>query len=336
MVHANLDKIAEKAGVSITTVSRVLSGKAQVREETRQRVLQAAGALEYRPNLLVRGLQTGKTGMVGVMGRIGDDFFAQIMRGIHDALAKDRCVPLLQITGKRPDGTHIGIPELEQLYALIDRRVDGIIMFPVDENLNKEQLQRLAQNNMPLVLVDRDLDYVDADFVGADDYSGGVQAAEFFLSRGHIRLGHLAGPDFTTTGRLRRQGFVEAAVAAGARVEVAVDRTFTGAVGCIAELWAQAPDITAIFAANDYMAASALRFLEEHRIRVPEEVEVLGFGDLEFGRWISPILSTFNQKPYEIGSAAARLMLERVEGRMESASRKIRFKPVLLERGTTR
>lgn len=328
----NLDRIAELSGYSPATVSRVLNGKAQVKEETRERILAAARSLNYRPNLLVRGLQTGRTGMIGVMAKMGESYFSRMVQGIHDTLASQRCVPLLQLTGKTPDGNYIGISEIEQLHAMIDRRVDGVIMLPVDEQLTADDMARVFSSNLPLVLIDRDLDHIAADYVGIDDEMGGRLAAEYLLRRGCRRLGHIAGPAFLRAGRQRRDGFVRAARAAGAEVTVVEDKLFGAGYACMRELWAKNPQIDAVFAANDNQAAAAMDYLREIGKTIPNDVRMIGFSNLDFCERMLPKLTTVDQRAYAIGCRAAQMLLERIESGNDLPARKEYLAPQIVER----
>src|SRR5437763_6629784 len=154
-------QIAEVAGVSQATVSLVLSGRGVSSEDTKRRVLHAAEELKYRPNLLVHGIQTGKSKMIGVMAPPFDYYWSEVLYGIHDVLAAADHVPIIlwnahEGFGPRPpNGAHI--TELEQIHRLLDRRVDGVILWPPFASLFQDHVQQFSSRDLPIVTIDHKL-----------------------------------------------------------------------------------------------------------------------------------------------------------------------------------
>lgn len=332
-MRTSLDMIADRAGFSVTTVSRVLSGRAQVKPETSDKIKRIARELDYRPNLLVKGLQTGRTGTFGVLGAFADPYYSRLFVGIHDALTERGCVPVLQLTGKTPDGSAIGIPEITQIHAMVDRCVDGIIMLPVEETFGRKEYEKIFKRHIPLVFVDREIEGMDVDFVGTDDLRIGRLAADGLWRAGCRRLAHIAGPDFVSTARLRRRGFVERADELGLAVQVEEDQTFSNhGDRAMARILERLPDVDGVFAANDYLAARAVGHLQNHGRRVPEDVSVIGCGNLEIGEWSRPSLSTVDQHPRAIGRRAVECLFDRLDGDRDRAIRKIHLEPELIAR----
>ncbi len=208
--------IAREAGVSRVTVSLVLSGKDQTSQETRQRVLAAAEKLRYRPNLLVQGMRTGRTGSIGVIVPAGLFFQGVIAHGIHDEIIDADFVPIQLLIGPRVGGKN---SELEQIHRLTDRRVDGMIVWPVDEAVTDVTFSEICSRQIPLVTIDRETTSP-ADHVGTDEELGGRLVAEHLLSLGHRRMLHLTYP--IRPGPLplaqRRESFIKAVEAAGRKL----------------------------------------------------------------------------------------------------------------------
>jgi LacI family transcriptional regulator len=318
--------IAEQAGVSQSTVSLVLSGRRVTSDETTQRVLKAAERLKYRPNLLVRGIQTGKTRMVGVMMPPFDYYWSEVLYGIHDMLAAADHVPITLWAAhtdpgpRRRNAPAKGLEELEQIHRLLDRRIDGVILWPSFANLFYQHVEEFSSRNLPVVVIDHQLppEY-GADFVGSDEASGGRMIAEHLYSLGHRRFGHLAGRRTATWAIARRRAFENSIAkmpgANNVTIECAADDVSLSVRE--ARQMLSLPDRpTAIFAACDFYAKSVYQAAAELDLRVPEDVSVVGFADDDFTAEMSPPLTTVRQPAYEIGRRAAEIVLARSMGRM--------------------
>ena len=196
--QVNQKQIAQEAGVSQATVSLVLSGRPLTSPATRQRVLQAAARLKYRPNLLVQGMQTGKTRMIGVMAPPFDYYWSEILYGIHDVLAAADHVPITVWTahhGPGPRQRHgPGMDELEQIHRLLDRRIDGVILWPPFAALFEDHVKEFSSRDLPVVTIDHELPArYRADSVGSDESAGGRLVAEHLYKLGHRRFANFAG-----------------------------------------------------------------------------------------------------------------------------------------------
>ena len=309
----SLADIARDAGVSIGTVSRVLRGQATVSPATAKRIADAAERLRYRPNLLVQGMQTGRTRTIGVMVPVDDPFHGELVCGIHDALVAADHAPLLLWSGSsRPQPRPV--TELEQLHRLIDRRVDGVIIRPVTDAADDIYLREAIERDLPVVAVDRELAAARVDFVGCEDAEGGRLAAKHLLALGHRRFGHLAGALFTSTGRQRHDGFLSTIAAAGASCRREEDPTFSDGEAQAFHLLSAEPRITALFCANDLLAAGAYRAAARLDRRIPDQLSIIGFADLPLARLLAPPLTTIRQDAYRIGQEAVACMLARCQG----------------------
>ena len=332
---ATLRDIAEETGLAVGTVSRVLRNRERVTDETRQRVFEAAERLKYRPNLLVQGIQKGRTQSVGVILRCTDMFRARLLSGITDELVEAKHVPVVISSDAEAENPS---SELELIHALVDRRVDGVILFPEEDDAPDEYLREVWERGMPLVTVDREMPRTHADHVGTDDYAGARMATEHLLGLGHRRLGHIAGPARMTTGRERRRAFddaVQAVEGAESVVEVTTD-FYTGYEQAVRMLAKDADRPSAIFCATDLIAAALYRAAAERGISIPQELSVVGFADMMTARFLHPQLSTVRQFPELIGRRAARMLLDRLEGRLtEGMPEKVSLLPEFVSRDST-
>ena len=337
----SLKQIAAQTNVSIATVSKVLSGRDDISEKTRQRVLKVAHEMNYRPNLLVRGIQTGKTNSIGVMVPVGaDSFFSMIVNGIHSQLQDKGCVPILLWASKRTDGVWEHGTELQAIHQLVDRRVDGLIIRPVEDDASDDYLHEIHDHHLPLVAVDRMLpNSHKADFVGTDDIYGGQLAAKHLLELGHRHILHLAGPSFASTARDRREGFEnQIHSCSDVTYEVLADESFTGSQKNITQYLKQNHKATAIFAANDLIASKVYSAMTELGLQVGKDISVLGFSDMTFAQYLQPALTTIRQNPLEIGHKAANLIVNRCKTSKEFEDYspvQIRLKPELIIRKST-
>jgi DNA-binding LacI/PurR family transcriptional regulator len=318
----SLADIARHAGVAISTVSRVLRGKGTVSPATARRITASAKRLRYRPNLLVQGMQTGRSRTIGVMVPVDDPFHAELVCGIHDTLVAADYAPLVLWSGSsRPLSRTV--TELEQLHRLIDRRVDGIILRPVTDDADDVYFREAVSRDLPVIAVDRVLAKVQVDFVGCADADGARLVAEHLLALGHRHLGHVAGALFTSTGRQRHDAFLATAAAAGATCLVVEDPTFSDGEMQARQLLAASPRITAVFCANDLLAAGAYRAAARLGRRIPADLSIIGFGDLPIAALMAPPLTTVHQPAYQIGSEAAARMLVRCAGERSAPRRRL-------------
>jgi LacI family transcriptional regulator len=324
-------RIAEQAGVSQSTVSLVLSGRRGNSDQTSQRVLQAAERLKYRPNLLVQGIQTGKTRMIGVMMPPFDYFWSEVLYGIHDVLTAADHVPItLWTVHKGPSPRRRNAPEqsgneLDQIHRLIDRRVDGVILWPSFAQLFVEHIHEFSSRNLPMVTIDHQLppDF-NADYVGSDEAMGGRMVAEHLYALGHRRIGHLAGPSYRTWAVARREAF-ESAISrmsgASCVTREAEENEPNLAMGPARELLSLPNRPTAVFAASDLYAKAVYRAAKEFNLKIPGDLSVVGFSDDDFACEMYPPLTTVRQPAYEIGQRAAEVVLGRSLGQIRDRGR---------------
>jgi len=323
--------IAREAGVSRVTVSLVLAGKDQTSEETRKRVMEVAQRLRYRPNLLVQGMQTGRSHTVGVIMPSSMHFHGQVARGIHDELVTQNYVPIQLWTNPRTDTK---VTELEQIHRLVDRRIDGIIIFPLDVSVPDMHFQEIWQRHIPLVTVDRETT-THADHVGTDEELGGRLVAEHLLSLKHRKFAHVSFPHRTGNVLRRGEAFREVVEKAGGSVQI-LQGAAEELVSKIRQMLSQPDRPTAVFTSTDPMAMQVYSAAASLGLRIPQDVSVVGYADFPFAIDLWPPLTTVRQDPYQMGRRAAQMLLDRILDRIGSeAARRVHIAPELIVRGST-
>ncbi len=306
--------VAKRAGVSQTTVSYVLSGRKDVviPETTRERIWRAARELGYRPNSLARGLVKGKTQTIGVlMPRMDSSFHALIMDGIQEVCTTADYRVLLA------DSRHDAELEARQVEMLLEHRVDGIISIAVAGASSGSWVRMLKREGVPLVIVDEHTFEGEADCVVSDDVTGARAAVEHLIRLGHQRIVHLSAGTDMSAARDRCAGYLAAMQEAGIqpREEWVKGDSFFMPVERIHEIVAELLDMpkapTALFAANDDLAAEAIEVARLRGIAVPQQLAIVGYGNTEVGRHLR--LTTVHQDPRRMGQEAARRLMQRLQ-----------------------
>jgi LacI family transcriptional regulator len=326
--------VARVAKVHPGTVSRALNPETRklVNGETAERVLRAAEALDYRPNPIARGLKTSRSYTVGVLiPDITNPLFPPILRGIEDRLDDAGYTALIVNTDNDAER------ERSHLEAMYTRQVDGFIS--ATARLDREVLAAVAGSGTPLVLVNRSFEDGSVPAVTVDDRRGIHLAVEHVAALGHQRIGHVAGPQNTSTGHRRYLGFLEAMGAAGLQAPdegIAFGGWFSEAEGVRAcgELLDAGQRLTAVVAANDLLAIGCYDALEARGLRCPEDVSIVGFNDMALVGHLRPPLTTVRVPQREIGRVAAQLLLERLSGESDPPGPEILLEPTLVIRGS--
>ena len=302
--------VARVAGVSQMTVSRVVNGKGDVSEATRQRVLDVIERLGYRPSGIARGLATQRTGTLGlVVPDVANPFFSDVARGVeHVAHAEGYNVFLCNT---EEDAQR----ELAVLRSLEEKRVDGLVL--CSSRLSEDELLGVVARHLSVVLVNRRMVGERVRSVFLDDQAGGLLATRHLLDTGHQAVGYLAGPEVSHSGRLRARGY--RAALASARLPYYPDWVqpcipdVEGGHEAAHALLETHPELTALFCYNDLVAVGALHACAELGLRVPQDVAVVGHDGIPLSAWVTPPLTTCLVPRYELGGEAVRLLLEQIE-----------------------
>ncbi len=325
--------VAERAGVSITTVSHVVNETRPVSDELRGRVLAAIQELGYQPNTLARSLRRGKTHTIGmIIPDNANPFFAEVSRGVEDTSFEHGYSVILCNSDGDLD------KELLYTSVLAEKRVDGIIF--VAAGVSTEHIRDLQAQRIPLVVVDRDIPDVAVDSVLTDNARGGELATRHLLELGHRRIGCITGPSDVTPSADRVTGYRRVLEAFGVPVDerliVKGDFRCESGYRTTHSLLAMGNPPTAIFACNDMMAIGVICEALELGLRVPGEVSVVGFDDVRLASFTNPPLTTVAQPKYEMGTVATRLLIERMHDLDMPARRRVFDVSILVRQSTAR
>lgn len=306
--------VARRADVSTATVSRVLNRTAKASEKARKAVECAARELNYFPSALARGLATNRIQQIAlILPDIANPSYSAIVKGIESA-ANARCYNVLLANSE-------GTPEKElKCFAMLRNKVaDGLIYITnnAEDPRIRTALQELSENGYPFVLVDEPVIGVQADLVVADNFHGACAAVEHLLNLGHKRIGHITGSRSTESAKSRLAGYIHCLKSRNVEVEEAWikegDYRHTSGYELTKALLSLEHRPTALFVANDMMAVGALSAADELGLDVPGDLSVVGFDDNDIASLVRPKLTTVAQPLEEMGSIAARLLLDRIE-----------------------
>lgn len=307
--------VARRAGVSISTVSRVLNATGAVHEDKQRAVLEAAETLGYRPNPAARSLLNKKTGGLGVlMPYVSGEFFAELLNGLDEAAQEHGCFLVVSTSHRHPEEFHAAIRAL-------DKRVDGMVVMAPE--LGEDGAASLLHSGSPVCFINTFVGGADAPVLNFDNYGGARALTEHLLELGHRRIALIKGSPNAWDAKERARGYRAAMAEAGAvnTADLEFEGEYTQAAGYAA---AQAvlrtePRPTAIVAANDYCAAGALSALNEAGVAVPSEMAIVGFDDVTSARYMLPALTTVRVPIREIGYRAIQEVVAQVDGKEHEA-----------------
>lgn len=301
--------VAERAGVSITTVSHVLNRTRKVEPATAARVEAAIDELGYRPNALARSMRRGTTHTVGVIiPDIANPFFGDLARSLEDHMFEAGYSAIICNSDGELD------KEARYLEVLQSKQVDGLLLVAASQP--SERLLKVVQGGTPTIVVDRELGDLPASQVMVANREGGRLAGQHLLDLGHRQIGIIAGPGGLGTSARRLEGFTAALTDAG--VALPDDRVMRGDFRAVSgraavDAWLRTGDLpTAVFAENDLMAIGALSAAHAAGIDVPGDLSVVGFDGIAFGADVTPPLTTVSQSIEDMAAAAIELLFERL------------------------
>ena len=306
--------VARRAGVSISTVSRVLNQTVPVSDENRQRVLEAVEALGYKPNPVARSLLKRETGIIGVLlPFISGEFFAELLHGIDQSIQQNDYILMVS-------ASHRHATEFRAALRGMYRRVDGfLIMAP--EMAGEAVLDQLS-DDVPVVFINTHLQSDTFDVFNFDNYGGMYAVTQHLLDLGHRRIAFIKGTEEAHDAQTRLQGYRDAIKDCGGELNPAFELggDFSALKGYEAALsiLQDDPRPTAIVAANDESAQGALRGLLKAGIRVPQDIALAGFDDIPSSRFVTPSLSTVRVPIREIAVQAIERLIARIKGKNSS------------------
>lgn len=321
--------VAQHAGVSQATVSRVLTGNVPVSEDVRNRVQLALEELQFEPNIAARTMKTGRTGQIGVvMSAMTNPFHQELLREISGHLSEASLDPVVWYVDHGSDELAVR--------AIRQGGVDGVIHTAASPQ--SAAVEAAIDKGMPLVLMHRTVDGLFCDQVGGDNHDGGSRVAKYLAANGHTRIGMISASFDLSTARDRETGFRTGLRENG--LDVVPEFTLRGEVshqagtemaGRVALMEVRP---TAIFATSDLLAFGMINGLRSHGIRVPEDIWVVGFDNTEMADWSSFALTSVNQPRHEMVAEAVRSIREQLAG-TDRLPRTTHFPCQIVVRGST-
>ncbi|MFS4417772.1 LacI family DNA-binding transcriptional regulator [Maribacter sp. 2307ULW6-5] len=336
--RVTITDIARQLNVAPSTVSRALNNHPALRKETKEKVRELAEKLGYEPNLMALSLLRKKSNTIGVIvPEITSHFFSAIITGIQDIVANSEYNIMICLSNESYE------EECVIVKKLLKMQVDAVLVSPTSQTETFDHFRTLNNNNIPVIVFDRDCPGFEADKVLVDDYSGAFQAVEYLIASGCTQIAHLGGPLNLSTTKHRLQGYLDALENANMPIikeHIAHVKGFSTNDGlkptkkllhskCV-------PD--AIFAMNDSIAISAMHIARKMGLEIPGDLSIVGFDDEPNSAYFRPSLSTVWQPVYSIGMLSARIALKRLKsnGMEHSPFRMEIFKPELVVRDSSR
>ena len=327
-----LKDIALELGVSVVTVSKVLRNHSDISMETRNRVLERMRQLNYQPNLAARALVTGRSNMIGlVVPDLLHPFFAEVAKGLTKVLRKRGYCLVIASSEEDP------LLEKQEIEHLLARRVDALIVASTQNS--SEHFALAGEQSTPFVLIDRFFEDMYADFIGVDDESIGYMATHHLVEQGCKHIAHIRGPMFSAANG-REAGYRRAIQDAGLE-EIVVAPASMGQTAdgrghdAMNQLLARRPRPDGVFCFNDPNALGALRAAQEAGLRVPEDVAIIGVGNLHYVSLLRTPLSSVDQDTATLGEEAARLALKLIESKTKLKPKKVLLEPRLVARASS-
>jgi LacI family transcriptional regulator len=331
---ANIKDVALRAGVSATTVSHVVNQTRFVTETARLRVLEAVQALGYVPSGVARSLKHNATRILGMLiPNNSNPYFAEILRGVEARCYEAGYNVLLGNSDDDP------VRQAAYLRVLAEQRVDGLILVTAHSGPGGAVLaEPLGPWTIPVVMVDREVPGLAGDLVAVDHVLGGLLATRHLLTLGHPWVACIGGPPELSSADQRRRGWQQALAEAGVARRpgdgVAGDFSSAGGYQAMRLLLRHRPRPSAVFVCNDLMAFGALAACQEAGVRVPHQLALVGYDDIQLAAFSTPALTTVVQPKRQMGILAADLLLERIQtGRRQA--RRVILEPLLKIRGSS-
>jgi len=324
-----LEDIARALNVSKMTVSRAINNHPEISTATRERILAAARKMNYRPNQFARALMTNQSYLIGiVVPDLMHSYFAEICRGVETHARPAGYQNLICSTEEEPR------KEQDEIEALLSR-TDGLIVASAMSGRETKFYRNLLSDGAKIVLIDRVLDGLSCSSVTTDDVQVGVLATEHLVELGHRQIGHLRGTNASTSLQ-RLEGYKQTLAKARIRVNKNFIREcgFTEADGYAAmKTWIAAGDLpTAIFAANDPAAIGAMAAMNDARLKVPDDIAIVGAGSIHYGDMLRVPLTTVAWSTAALGQAAAELLLGLLKDKNSRKPRRVVIPPELVIR----
>lgn len=329
---ATINEVSELAKVSISTVSRVINNTVPVRESTRQRVYEAMRELGYTPNMFAQGLVTNRSKSVTlVLTDLSGAYFGPLIKSLENGLREAHYQLIISVENE-------GLLKVREAFdSLIHRRSDAVILFP--HCLTDDEVIGLIEGAPPLIILNRYIPELAHQSIMVDNELGGRLAVEYLIGKGHRQVACITGPLSNKESIDRLAGYRLTLNKQGIeyRDELVVEGDFTvdGGVRAMQKLLARGCQFTSVFSLNDQMAAGAMKALTLSGKKIPEDVSIVGFDDVEYAELLSPGLTTIKQPVEEMGKVAAGLAVKLIHGDTGLPKQPL-FDPVLIRRDSVK
>ncbi|KAA6456629.1 LacI family transcriptional regulator [Acidobacteria bacterium AB60] len=330
-----LKDIAQDLGLSIVTISKVLRNHPDIPEETRERVLKRVKELEYQPNILARGLVTGRSYLVGlVVPDLLHPFFAELAKALSAAIGSQGYSTIITSSEEDP-----GL-EAREIQQLTGRGLDALVV--ASSGTDKQPFLRMDRQGLPYVLIDREIPGLSANFVGIDDEAAGRMATEHLLEQGCKSIAHIRGRENSTgEGRFdgyrhalhkRNIAFSESLVIARSNVDIDSEKLGAEAMRLLLK---RRPRPDGVFAYNDPLAIGAIDAILEAGLRIPQDIAVIGCGNLHYDPLLRVPLSSIDQNSQGIGERTAAILLSILGAKIRPQPRSLILDPSLIVRASS-
>lgn len=313
-METTIHDIAKKLNLSASTISRALNNNPIISETTRKKIKKTAEVMGYRPNVLAANFRTKKTNTIGVIvPLINRHFFSSVISGIEDvAYEQGFAVTISQSNDNFEKENKIA-------HTLFANRVDGLILSIGMETKTFEHLKLFTEKNIPLVFFDRVVNEIEAHKIVVDDFGGGYRATKHLIEQGAKRIAHIGGPLSLDIYKNRQAGFCKALQESGLIIDenLISNNSLRQEDGelAIKKLIQNNKLPEAIFCANDTTALSTIVYLQKNKIKVPEDIAVIGFSNEPFSELVTPSISTFIQPGFLMGKKAAELLIQQINNK---------------------
>lgn len=311
MSRATIVDIAKALNISPSTVSRALRDHPDISKATKSKVLETAQRLDYFPDSLAQGLKKRQTNTIGIIvPEIKHHFFSFAISGIED-VAYNSDYTIMVCQSNEDDNR-----ERLNLRALVSNRIAGLLVSISQKTKDISHFDILRKQKIPVVFFDRCNDQITQSRVIVDDYQGAFDAVSHLAQRGYKKIAHICGPDFISISKDRCQGYKDALQAHG----LAIDEHYIVKGGmqqddgsiAIKKLLKLNPKPDAVFAVNDPVAIGAFIVLKQKKIKIPDEMALVGFSNNPISELLDPALTTVEQPAYDIGKSAATILLDQI------------------------
>ncbi len=307
--RTTMKDVADQVGVSVNTVSRALNDKPDINSATKRKILKVADELNYHPNRLAQGLRRQKSGVIGVIvADIANPYFSTLVKGLEEEATTKGYSIILQDTDEKYEN------EVNAIETMIEERVDGIVLSPVQTESGT--IRALQDHGVPFVLVARRFRDIKTDYVISDEVNGAFRATKYLLGKGHQKIAFINGPVHNSSAIDRLKGFKKAFRLTGLEPDEAIithgATTTKDGKQYFKKLYEGERNFSAVFTFSDYVALGVLSAAHDLDICIPDDLEVVGYDDIEFSSCLNTPLPSVKVPKREMGRRALDILLERI------------------------